>query len=142
MQPKPPKPGRPQWNSTLKRRTPLRSGGKIRSKSASQREIKIRPSGLKKIGKKGAEWQEARKKVTAGFLRAGIRCCCEVCGSTFALGYAHSRPRRYIKGDEIYEVALLCSICHSAADHHGHEHQYRTIREIIAARRVPVVIDP
>lgn len=94
---------------------------------------------MKKAGKKTREWEAARKKLKIAFAKASITRC-ESCNSDFALSFAHSKPRRIIVGDEIFECALLCSNCHQACDAHGHAKMEEFVKFCIRTRPVPVVL--
>lgn len=93
---------------------------------------------MKRTGKKTLAWESTRRKLVRAFANAGI-IRCELCGTDFGLGFAHSLPRRCIvTKEQMEEVALLCTEHHRAADSQGHAHQLGTIRTIIARREIPV----
>ena len=66
-------------------------------------------------GKKTQQWNAAREQLKALFKSRGITFC-EKCGKDWTdadLGFAHSKTRQFIVGNEIFEVALLCNYpCH------------------------------
>ena len=81
-----------------------------------------------------AQWNRIRAKLKQTFERQGITRC-EVCGSTFALSFAHRLKRRFITTeDELHTVALLCQKHHEELEHSGHERMYDAITAIIEAR--------
>lgn len=85
-------------------------------------------------GRKARHWDAIRKTIKAEFERDGITSC-EVCGSTFALSFAHRLKRRFITDDsELRRVALLCQKHHDELEYSGHENMYQRITEIIQAR--------
>ena len=67
-------------------------------------------------GKKTIEWNNARDRLKKLFLAKQITSC-EICGESWEsadLGFAHTKKRRHIEDDEIFEVALLCNFpCHN-----------------------------
>lgn len=96
----------------------------------------FRQSSLKKLGKRGLQWQRIRKELKERFRKAGITRC-EICGSNFALGFAHRKKRAYCDEEELYKVALLCNDpCHREADSHGAQHMFDTINAIIKGRAI------
>lgn len=100
----------------------------------------VRKVPMKRVGKRTIAWTKARAKLKVAFAAAGITRC-EVCGSSFALGFAHSLPRRFVTCDlDMFEVALLCSEHHAQCDDHGHAHQLLTVKNIIANRPNPILI--
>ena len=81
---------------------------------------------------------EAKKYLKNKFLEMGVTSC-ELhwphhCWHTEGLSWAHSKKRRFIQGDEIYEVALLCPIAHDLAENLPHKEMYKLICEIIQRR--------
>lgn len=64
---------------------------------------------------------------------------CELCGSVFALGFAHRKKRRNITTQEELEtVALLCNSCHDKIEGLPESEMGKRIDAIIAARPIPV----
>ena len=91
---------------------------------------------------KAAVWTRIRKILKYEFEQAGITSC-ELCGSTFALSFAHRVKRRFITTeDEMRVCALLCQECHNwteygTKDEPGtHERMKRIIDEIIERREL------
>lgn len=134
------------WNSTLPaRKAPMRQkkpwpkGGKIDRKAVTTPK-KQKP--MKRVGKRTAAWDSLRAKMKPEFERAGItRCECRYEGCTGAamLSFAHSKKRRNIVGAELEECALACTTCHDVLENeYGEAEMTRLVREIIAAREVPV----
>ncbi len=90
-------------------------------------------------GRKTNEWDNARAWLKIQFNRVGIRTCeLRYAGCAFDnyLGFAHSKKRRNITGDEMYEVALLCNFCHEVAERLPEAEMTILIKQIIAARHV------
>lgn len=86
------------------------------------------------MGRKTEKWNKVRAKLKKEFEAQGI-VRCELCGGTFALGFAHSKKRRFIYTDDDWEeVALLCQPCHEKVEHSGHDNMYVSIRGIIENR--------
>lgn len=84
------------------------------------------------------KWKALLPKLKKRFEAAGITRC-EICGGTFALGFAHRYKRRFISTvEELEKTALLCVKCHEEAEHSGHENMYERITSIIDNRRTPV----
>lgn len=98
---------------------------------------------MKRSGKKGNAWSAARKKLVAAFQEAEITSC-EIrgpkCSGAMFLGFAHSLRRRNIEGDQLFEVALVCSACHQDLDARKESETAAMVREIIANRDVQPVI--
>jgi len=87
-------------------------------------------------------WQKLLPKLKLAFARVGITTCERrgpKCFRDNYLGFAHSVRRRFITTEELRtEVILCCGPCHDELDSHPHEETTRIVREIIAARAVPV----
>lgn len=108
--------------------------------SLTRRIPLVRRKPMKRVGKCTIAWTKARAKLKAAFATAGITRC-EVCGSSFALSFAHSMSRRFITCDrEMMEVALLCASHHAQCDDHGHACMMKFVKDIIADRPVPVIL--
>lgn len=92
-----------------------------------------------KLGKKTSEWVEVKANLKETFLSAGITVCelgWESCTKTLFLGFAHSKPRRHIVGDEIYEVILACTSCHEKLDlRMSTEEGYHIVLDVIKNRK-------
>ena len=97
---------------------------------------------LKKRGKKVRQWEDARAKLKALFLEKGVTCCelTELvgrraeCWRNNSLSFAHSKKRRNIIGDEIYEVVLACNICHSTIESKPESEMTQIVRDVIQKR--------
>jgi hypothetical protein len=95
-------------------------------------------------GKKTKAWSKERAGLKVKFEAAGITSCelrgsTEVkheCGNDNYLGFAHSKKRRHITGNEIFEVALLCLNAHEIIERLPEAEMTSVIRQIIAARNV------
>lgn len=93
---------------------------------------------LGKPGKKVKLWNATRAKLKKRFEAAGITRC-EICGGTFALGFAHSRKRRNITTQQgLEECAILCQEHHSDLERLKESEMCARITAIIAARETPV----
>lgn len=93
---------------------------------------------LNRKGKKTLEWERVRRELKARFLAAGITTCelrLPGCWRDNALGFAHSKKRREIVGDEIYEVILACNNCHDQVEIKPHEEMRNIILATIQKRR-------
>ena len=93
---------------------------------------------MRRIGPKTAAWMEAREHLKHRFEEMQVTTC-ELhwphhCWRNNGLSFAHSKKRRFIEGDEIYEVALLCPIAHDMVERLSHREMYNVIREIIKNR--------
>lgn len=86
---------------------------------------------------KDARWARIRKDLKKKFAKLGVTRC-EVCGSDWALGFAHRFKRRFIVNeiaeDELTVVALLCNSCHDKIEFSGHENMKKAIDDIIKNR--------
>jgi hypothetical protein len=81
---------------------------------------------LAPIGRRGREWDSARRRVKAEFALAGITRCefgYDGCYGRNALTFAHAVKRRYLLADaepgspwHIETVALACLRCHTRLD--------------------------
>lgn len=80
-------------------------------------------------------WDKIRAELKIQFDAWGITFC-EICKSSWNLSFAHSKKRRNIIGDEIYEVALLCVPCHMEIEKLGQVKMYPIIMEIIGKRKI------
>ncbi len=78
------------------------------------------------------------------FARVGITTCerrDHGCYRDNYLGFAHSKKRRNITTEEERrEVVLICSCCHQTLEVLKEDEMGKIIREIIAARPVPVTL--
>lgn len=93
---------------------------------------------MKRRGKKTAAWESTRAKLKVRFFNIGLTYC-ELCGSTFALSFAHSLKRNDIKTQEqLEECVLLCQGCHRLLEDGNKYEMHRRILEIIAARETAV----
>lgn len=91
---------------------------------------------MKRLGKRGREWENARRRLKKKFFELGIDFC-EICGSRFGLSFAHSKKRRHIEGDELTEVALVCiHPCHAELERLPEPEMTAKVRSIISNRGV------
>lgn len=104
-----------------------------------------RKAALRRVGKRGREWEQARAKLKVTFERAGITTCelqSAVCERNYFLGFAHSLRRRFIATPEqLNEVLLCCQPCHQLLDLCSAEDTASLVRKTIAARQTPVILD-
>jgi hypothetical protein len=115
---------------------PLSRKTSLKSKSGLKAD-QSRKSTLRPISKRGSEWISVRRELKRRFQWAGIITCearLNHCWFNEALGFAHCRKRRLLRGDEIWHVALLCNPCHDEWETSGHETMYEKIHEIIEKR--------
>lgn len=115
-------------NSRLKSNKSLEKGSGIKSTKS-----------VNKIGKKSKQWIEARKEVVEHFEQIGLPIVCEAqlegCTRTMFLTFAHSRKRRNIESaEQLKEIALLCSTCHSIVDRWKPENTEYYIKQLIEKR--------
>ena len=114
------------WNSTPKRKTPLRG------KTAF-----LKRSPLRKIGKKGKANQKANREIDREIAKHDIRHCeagLRGCLVAFALTRAHSKKRRNISGSEITEAIYACVHCHDIIEGWPEEEMTAFVRGKIALR--------
>jgi len=100
---------------------------------------------MKAVGKKGREWANAREYLTEQFFRLGITYCeANLTGCWIEPhGFAHILRRRHFgKWDteerraNLFEVVLLCNICHDYIDVvMGEVRGGKYLRKIIARRK-------
>lgn len=112
----------------------MRRGSPLRQ-DARYAPSKPRKAALPRLGKKGLVWEATRKRLKVRFEAAGITRC-EVCGSGWALGFAHRKKRANITTQEELEiVALLCnSPCHDALEILPESEMGERVDALIAAR--------
>lgn len=103
------------------------------------RPLLRRGKSLSRRGKKVKLWEGIRSQLKRRFTAAGILTC-ELkypgCWFDNGLGFAHSKKRRHIQGEEIREVALLCNHCHGVAERLPEAKMAVLVRKIIAQRNV------
>jgi hypothetical protein len=101
---------------------------------------------LPKVGKVGKIWAQIRPELKRAFQKANITKCelkLDGCWHTAALGFAHTLKRRNIPHGSplLGEVVLACVVCHEIVEAMGEEKMCAKLREVIAARETPVVLD-
>lgn len=131
-----------QWNSTLKRRTPLRAKTPLAKSGSEKLPNKFRS--FKKKGKKTLAWEAARKRLKVAFKQAGITTCelnmAEKCWRDNGLGFAHTLKRRNITTEEgLLRVCLACNPCHDEIEALGQFKMAEIVGRVILTRPVPVV---
>lgn len=89
---------------------------------------------MKRGGKRIEQWDRIRAVLKKQFLAASITRC-EMCGSDYALGFAHRFPRRMCDEQELHIVALVCNYpCHKIIDGSGHANMKNMVEGLIAKR--------
>jgi hypothetical protein len=92
-----------------------------------------------KPGRKTKQWNATRRKLVSEFAAMGITSCelrYEGCFGEGALGFAHGRKRRHLKGDELKTlVILICNPCHDRIEFLPAEEMLRIIQEVIEKRK-------
>ncbi len=89
---------------------------------------------MKRRGKRVDQWDRIRAKLKIQFERAFITRC-EMCGSSYALGFCHRFPRRMCDENELHIVALVCNDpCHKIIDGSGHANMKNMVEGLIAKR--------
>lgn len=80
---------------------------------------KKEPKAINKIGKKGEDWNAARKELKKVF-EAHKTTSCELslkgCWKDKALTFAHVDKRRNLTPEELHEVVLACTPCHQQVE--------------------------
>lgn len=98
---------------------------------------------LRRVSKKNW-WHKLLPKLKVAFARVGITICerrDKNCARDNFLGFAHSVRRRFITTEALRsECIVCCQFCHETLDSLPHEETARIVREIIAARPVPVTL--
>ena len=96
---------------------------------------------VKKLGKgrKVKEWDGARAELKKAFAAVGITRC-EICGTDWALSFAHARKRRNLAPGELYVCALICIPHHDELEVLPEAEMCARIHAIIDARTVQPVI--
>lgn len=91
---------------------------------------------MKRLGRKGREWENARRQLKVEFENKGVTRC-EMCSSDFGLSFAHRLKRRHIQNaEELKTVALLCIRCHELVENTNPETMYLTVTAIIEKRNL------
>lgn len=89
----------------------------------------------------GPTWNSAKKKIKLKFSRAGVFTC-EVkydCCDNRALGFAHSRRRKYIfTKEQMEEVVLACQRCHALLDAREHDETESIVKRLIRSRHIRI----
>lgn len=98
-----------------------------------------RSSPLKRLGKKGKQWEKVRRDLVPRFKRAGITTCelgYSCCWRDQALGFAHAKKRRNLGPGELSLVILACNPCHDQIECLPEEEMGKIVRAIIEARQI------
>lgn len=87
-------------------------------------------------------WKKVWPQLVSLFKKAGITSC-ELrgpkCTGQFTAGFAHSLKMKYrTRPEEMWEVALLCTECHSSIENSGKDRMYEIVTQIIAKRTRPL----
>jgi len=94
---------------------------------------------LKRAGKRTKEWEQIRRQLKPKFERAGITTCefrFNGCTRDWALGFAHVDKRRFLKGEQLAEVALACTPCHQLLELLPRDQMKIEIRSVINNRSI------
>jgi hypothetical protein len=92
---------------------------------------------MKWIGPKTQAWEKAKRELKPAFEAAGITQCefgFKGCWRNNGLSFAHCDKRRFLKGDQLYEVALACINCHDILERMPRLVMGVTVRSIITDR--------
>jgi len=119
-------------------------------KALSRSQIKRGPKQMKRRtrrlgpGKKTKQWNSARTIIKRRFEAVGITTC-ELqgklkhdCGIDNYLGFAHSKKRRHITGNDLFEVALLCLNAHEIVERLPEAQMTAMVKKIIDNRAVRI----
>jgi hypothetical protein len=93
--------------------------------------------GIKQIGKKTDEWEQARKELKKVFEANGVMSCelhLDGCWNKNALGFAHIDKRRNLSPDELNSVVLACNPCHEKVERLPHLEMREVLTKIIDSR--------
>lgn len=106
---------------------------------AKKKKDEVKRTPLKRIGKKGREWNAARKELKAECVRLGITQC-EIrkigCQRDMFLTFAHSRKRRNITTPEqLREACLCCVTCHNEIELFPEQEMGDEVRRALASRK-------
>jgi hypothetical protein len=88
-----------------------------------------------KRGRKTKAWDKTRASLKKEFFDKGITTCqlrYDGCWVWNGLGFAHSKRRRLIVGDEISECILACNFCHKILDEKSHLETETIVKQIRA----------
>lgn len=98
----------------------------------------MKKTALRRVGRKGAEWQAAWRELKPKLERAGVTRCefrYEGCWNRNGLTPAHSLKRRNITTPEqLREVAIACFICHAKLELLHEPEMTKAVQQAIAAR--------
>jgi hypothetical protein len=91
-----------------------------------------------KAGRRTNDWMRVRRILSREFAAAGITSCelkLEGCWGDRALGFAHGRKRRHLKGDELQTLTILsCNICHDKIEYLPPEEMLAIVQDVIERR--------
>lgn len=109
---------------------------KAKERQARAKERGKKPARLK-AGRKVREWDKVRAELKEECERLGIRSC-EIrlpkCTGALYTGFAHSKKRRNIVGDELREACLACSNCHAIIEAKPEKEMSAIVRAVLAER--------
>lgn len=95
--------------------------------------------GLKRAGKKIAEWDRIRADLKKRFARVGILHCelnYSGCWRTTALGFAHSKKRADCSKADLRIVILSCNICHDVIEVKPKAEMEKIVLKVILKRKI------
>jgi hypothetical protein len=126
------------------KKVPLKRSNKPIARKPLKNQPQINKTPIKKVGKKTNQWITARAKLRHSFNDAGIFSCelrYEDCTEFIFLGFAHSKKRVDIKGDEIYDVILACTGCHEKIERLPRKEMYERVMSVISSRVYGVILN-
>lgn len=89
-------------------------------------------------GRRTKDWMKVRRELSAEFAAAGITSCelrLDGCWGDRALGWAHGRKRRHLKGDELKTLtALACNPCHARIEYLPAPEMLAIVQSVIERR--------
>jgi len=90
-----------------------------------------------KAGRRTKEWDRIRADLKPLFEAVGITWCefrYTGCWRDNGLSFAHTDKRRFLKGDQLYVVALACANCHPMLEILKREEMKERVLEVITRR--------
>lgn len=99
---------------------------------------KAQKNGINTVGRRTKTWLKIRRQLSMTFAERGITSCelhYEGCWRERALGWAHGRKRRNLKGDELATLVILaCNPCHDKIEYLEPSEMLRIVQEVIEKR--------
>lgn len=92
-----------------------------------------------KPGRKTLEWDQERARLKIEFEQMGVTECelryPGTCWHDYALGFAHSKKRRFLKRHELKHVILCCNPCHNILESLPHDLMEVEVDQVIRNRK-------